>query len=85
MSTEILKQAHWFSMPEFWTQAAKLVRPQGTVALWTCSSLYCRKYSLHAILLRIVHLQSLAGRLADRQAKTLPLATQQPSKKRSSI
>ncbi|KAL1983787.1 hypothetical protein VTN96DRAFT_9873 [Rasamsonia emersonii] len=33
--------AHWFSMPEFWDQAARLVRPGGTVALWTCSSLYC--------------------------------------------
>jgi hypothetical protein len=35
-------QAHWFSMPEFWAQAARLVKPEGTVALWTMSSLYCR-------------------------------------------
>ncbi|OKL60834.1 hypothetical protein UA08_03753 [Talaromyces atroroseus] len=33
--------AHWFSMPDFWAEAARLVKPQGTVALWTCSSLYC--------------------------------------------
>ncbi|OGM42410.1 hypothetical protein ABOM_008361 [Aspergillus bombycis] len=33
--------AHWFSMPEFWVEAAKAVRPEGTVALWTCASLYC--------------------------------------------
>ncbi|GAM36736.1 hypothetical protein TCE0_018f06061 [Talaromyces pinophilus] len=33
--------AHWFSMPVFWAQAAQIVKPNGTVALWTCSSLYC--------------------------------------------
>ncbi|EED17405.1 conserved hypothetical protein [Talaromyces stipitatus ATCC 10500] len=33
--------AHWFSMSEFWAQAARVVKPNGTVALWTCSSLYC--------------------------------------------
>jgi trans-aconitate 3-methyltransferase len=38
-----LDQAHWFSMPEFWAEAARLVKSQGSVALWTCSSLYCRK------------------------------------------
>jgi trans-aconitate 3-methyltransferase len=27
--------AHWFSMPQFWTQAAKLLKPGGTVAIWT--------------------------------------------------
>ncbi|KAL1963017.1 hypothetical protein VTN77DRAFT_8765 [Rasamsonia byssochlamydoides] len=32
---------HWFSMPEFWDQAAQLVRPGGTVALWTCASIFC--------------------------------------------
>lgn len=36
-------QAHWFSMPAFWAEAARIVKPRGTVALWTCSSLYCRK------------------------------------------
>ncbi|KAH8701651.1 S-adenosyl-L-methionine-dependent methyltransferase [Talaromyces proteolyticus] len=33
--------AHWFSMPEFWADAAKAVKPGGTVALWTKASLYC--------------------------------------------
>ena len=29
-------------MSVFWAKAAKLLRPGGTVALWTVSSLYCR-------------------------------------------
>ncbi|KAF8866480.1 S-adenosyl-L-methionine-dependent methyltransferase [Acephala macrosclerotiorum] len=32
--------AHWFDMPKFWADAAKVVKPGGTVALWTCSSLF---------------------------------------------
>lgn len=38
-------QAHWFDMSKFWPQAARIVKPGGTVALWTESSLYCRKTS----------------------------------------
>lgn len=38
------KQAHWFRMDEFWSQAARMVKPGGTVALWTQSSLYCRQF-----------------------------------------
>ncbi|KAK8012262.1 Methyltransferase domain-containing protein [Apiospora marii] len=33
--------AHWFDMDRFWRQAALIVKPGGTVALWTKSSLYC--------------------------------------------
>ncbi|ROW10693.1 hypothetical protein VPNG_05050 [Cytospora leucostoma] len=33
--------AHWFRMDDFWPQAARMVKPGGTVALWTHSSLYC--------------------------------------------
>ncbi|KAF7523246.1 hypothetical protein G7054_g11822 [Neopestalotiopsis clavispora] len=33
--------AHWFDMEEFWPQAERVVKPGGTVALWTKSSLYC--------------------------------------------
>jgi len=29
------KQAHWFDMPRFWTAVAEVMRPGGTVALWT--------------------------------------------------
>lgn len=36
--------AHWFRMEEFWPQAARMVKPGGTVALWTMSSVYCREY-----------------------------------------
>ncbi|KAK5651161.1 hypothetical protein OQA88_13208 [Cercophora sp. LCS_1] len=27
--------AHWFDMPKFWAAAAKILKPGGTVALWT--------------------------------------------------
>ncbi|PNP74112.1 hypothetical protein FNYG_12556 [Fusarium nygamai] len=27
--------AHWFDMPRFWAAAAKLLKPGGTVAIWT--------------------------------------------------
>ncbi|EMT67108.1 Trans-aconitate 3-methyltransferase [Fusarium odoratissimum] len=30
--------AHWFDMPRFWEQAAKTLRPGGTVALWTAAN-----------------------------------------------
>ncbi|KAH8597296.1 S-adenosyl-L-methionine-dependent methyltransferase [Bisporella sp. PMI_857] len=33
--------AHLFHMEDFWPQAARMVKPGGTVALWTHSSLYC--------------------------------------------
>ncbi|KAJ5802391.1 S-adenosyl-L-methionine-dependent methyltransferase [Penicillium pulvis] len=33
--------AHWFEMPKFWSEAARIVKPGGSVALWTHSSLFC--------------------------------------------
>ncbi|OJJ47323.1 hypothetical protein ASPZODRAFT_132318 [Penicilliopsis zonata CBS 506.65] len=33
--------AHWFNMPEFWRAAERVVKPGGTVVLWTQASLYC--------------------------------------------
>ena len=33
--------AHWFSMLDFWTAAARVLKPGGTAALWTRASLYC--------------------------------------------
>ncbi|KAF2152201.1 S-adenosyl-L-methionine-dependent methyltransferase [Myriangium duriaei CBS 260.36] len=32
---------HWFQLPEFYAQAAKALKPGGTLAIWTCSSFYC--------------------------------------------
>ncbi|KUJ22537.1 S-adenosyl-L-methionine-dependent methyltransferase [Mollisia scopiformis] len=43
-SVDLLTSAmavHWFDMPKFWAEAAKVVKPGGTVALWTCSSAFC--------------------------------------------
>lgn len=37
--------AHWFDMPVFWTQAAKMLKPGGTVALWTGASWYCHPHT----------------------------------------
>ncbi|KAH9218970.1 S-adenosyl-L-methionine-dependent methyltransferase [Leptodontidium sp. 2 PMI_412] len=50
--------AHWFDMTKFWAEAAKVVRPGGTVALWTCSSSFCHPSTPNAgevrkVLLRI--------------------------------
>ncbi|KAM0287833.1 hypothetical protein ACHAO9_007451 [Fusarium lateritium] len=28
-------QAHWFDMPRFWSAAARVLKPGGTVAIWT--------------------------------------------------
>ncbi|MCJ1281929.1 hypothetical protein MMC26_001252 [Xylographa opegraphella] len=36
--------AHWFDMRAFWAQAARVLNPGGTVALWTVASLYCREW-----------------------------------------
>ncbi|PWY77003.1 hypothetical protein BO70DRAFT_388390 [Aspergillus heteromorphus CBS 117.55] len=44
--------AHWFSMPELWSSAAKTVKPGGTVALWTRSSFYCHPSTPHAPLVQ---------------------------------
>ena len=43
LSLTRINKAHWFSMPDFWTSASKTVKPGGTVAIWTCASLYCRE------------------------------------------
>ncbi|EPS44339.1 hypothetical protein H072_1673 [Dactylellina haptotyla CBS 200.50] len=33
--------SHWFDMPKFWHQAAKTLKPGGTVALWTGAHIRC--------------------------------------------
>jgi hypothetical protein len=38
-------QAHWFDMTKFWAEAAKVVKPGGTVALWTCCKISTVKTS----------------------------------------
>ncbi|PVH88488.1 S-adenosyl-L-methionine-dependent methyltransferase [Cadophora sp. DSE1049] len=50
--------AHWFDMTKFWAEAAKVVGPGGTVALWTCSSSFCHPSTPNAaevmkVLLRV--------------------------------
>ncbi|TDZ66054.1 Trans-aconitate 3-methyltransferase [Colletotrichum trifolii] len=32
--------AHWFDMPAFWSAAARVLKPGGTVAIWTGNSMY---------------------------------------------
>ncbi|KAK2038759.1 S-adenosyl-L-methionine-dependent methyltransferase [Colletotrichum somersetense] len=40
--------AHWFDMPHFWSQAARLLRPGGSVALWTTGCFYSHPASHNA-------------------------------------
>jgi trans-aconitate 3-methyltransferase len=53
--------AHWFDMSKFWPGAASLVRPGGTVALWTSASYYCHPHTtpnaarVQAVLDRLEH------------------------------
>jgi hypothetical protein len=45
-------QAHWFDMSKFWAQAAQLLRPGGTVAIWVRGAHYARNAnSIHILLL----------------------------------
>lgn len=37
--------AHWFDMSLFWPQCAKMLKPDGTVALWTSCSWYCNPWA----------------------------------------
>lgn len=41
--SDLHTQAHWFDMEKFWKTMSEILRPGGTVALWTCSSLFCRQ------------------------------------------
>lgn len=34
------KAAHWFDLPAFYASVGKILRPGGTLAVWTCSSQY---------------------------------------------
>lgn len=38
---------HWFDMPAFYAAAAKALRPGGTLAMWTSSSMYCHPSTPH--------------------------------------
>lgn len=41
MFAEFWKQAHWFPLPSFYASVSDLLRPSsGTLAFWTCASLY---------------------------------------------
>ena len=37
--------AHWFSMPVFWQKACQMLRPGGTVAIWTAASYHCHPHT----------------------------------------
>jgi trans-aconitate 3-methyltransferase len=52
--------AHWFSLPDFYTQAAQLLRPGGTLAMWTCSS-----FHVHPSVPRHESLQRILSHLED--------------------
>ena len=57
--------AHWFDMARFWPRAASLVKPGGTVALWTGASYYCHPHTTpHATRVQAVLDTLEHGRLA---------------------
>ena len=57
--------AHWFDMARFWPRAAALVKPGGTVALWTGASYYCHPHTTpHAARVQTVLDALEHGRLA---------------------
>lgn len=33
--------AHWLDLAKFYASVAKALKPDGTLAIWTCSSMYC--------------------------------------------
>lgn len=39
--------AHWFNLPKFYASAAQALKPGGTLAMWTCSSMYCHPSVQH--------------------------------------
>ena len=41
--------AHWMDMPGFYASAAKALRPGGTLAIWTCSSIFCHPSTPNAV------------------------------------
>ena len=41
MTDWLTSKAHWFDMAKFYAQALALLKPGGTIALWTSSSFYC--------------------------------------------
>lgn len=51
---------HWFDMPAFYASAAKLLRPSGTLAMWTCSSVY-----VHPSVPRAKEIQAILSDLED--------------------
>lgn len=44
------KKAHWFDMPKFWESMAKVVKPGGSVALWSVPNVHCRESCSNFIL-----------------------------------
>ncbi len=56
-----LLQAHWFDMSAFWPAAEKVVKPRGTVAIWTHASLYCREWTLRNCMRDIYHTENIDG------------------------
>ncbi|EPE08064.1 methyltransferase domain-containing protein [Ophiostoma piceae UAMH 11346] len=53
--------AHWFDMPSFWPLAARVVRPGGTVALWTTGGL-----SIHPATVAATQVQAIMDDYEDK-------------------
>jgi SAM-dependent methyltransferase len=74
---------HWFDFDKFWETAARIVKPGGTVALWTCAWLYCHPSTPNANRIQSIINQLrddilqpyelLGNRLSDTMYRDLPL------------
>ncbi|RAK79716.1 uncharacterized protein BO72DRAFT_373020, partial [Aspergillus fijiensis CBS 313.89] len=75
--------AQWFSMREFWEQMQLTVKTRGTVAIWTCASLYSHPTTpnARAVQRALSHLEDVvlapfeppSNRLSTSLYDTLPL------------
>ncbi|KAK5173164.1 uncharacterized protein LTR77_003286 [Saxophila tyrrhenica] len=52
--------AHWLQLPAFYASAAKALRPGGTLAIWTCTSLYA-----HPSMPNAARVQAVVSELED--------------------
>lgn len=68
---KLILQAHWFEMDRFWVEAAKVVKPGGTVALWTL----CEFLGITATIFLLTTLQHLLSVVSSRPSKVLDQCT----------
>ncbi len=59
--------AHWLQLPAFYPSAARALRPGGTLAIWTCTSMYADPSTPNA-----EAVQAVLRELEDERFSALP-------------